>query len=641
MNRSLNPTIPHAPIPWERIEALLHRVRKPGRYVGGEYNTVHKPWDETPLHVCLAFPDLYDLGMSNFALTILYDILNRRSDTLAERTYLPAPDMIAELRAQGVPLYALESYRPVAAFDLLGISAAYEQLFTNTLELLDLAGLPVRAAERDRRHPLVIGGGHGTFNPEPMTDFFDAFVIGDGEEILVEVVERLLVQRELPREEQLRTLLDIEGLYIPRFYRPVYTVDGSLERIEPTVPEAPRRVRKRVVSALPPTPVRQLVPNVEIVHERGVVEIQRGCTHGCRFCQAGVITRPVRQRPAEEIVEDVEAIAVATGYEEFALLSLSTADHTEIVPLMETLKVHFSGRHVGFSLPSLRIDAFSVNLADSLSESRRSGFTFAPEAATEALRARINKDVTTETLMEIAAEVFERGWRTLKLYFMIGLPGETLEDVVAIADMAHDMRRLARRVGGRKAEVHVSASTFIPKPHTVFQWEPMARENVIEERLGYLRKNVRGRGLRLGWNRYPISRIEGLLTRGDRRLNAVVEQAWRTGARFDAWDEWWHPEAWDEAIEEVGTALFGSGEALLDFFLYRPREENEVFPWHHLHSGVEKRFLLQDYRRSQRGEFLNDCREKCHGCGILANFPEICGDEWQCPVPGDREERQT
>jgi radical SAM family uncharacterized protein len=571
--------------------------------------------------------------MSNFALTILYDILNRRSDTLAERSYLPAPDMIAEMRAHGIPLYTLESYRPVAAFDLLGVSTAYEQLFTNTLELLDLAGLPVRAQERDERHPLVVGGGHGTFNPEPVTDFFDAFVIGDGEEVIVDLVEALREVRDLPREAQLRALLDIQGLYVPRFYRPVYAVDGTLTRMETTVPEAPQQVRKRVVGRLPPTPVRQLVPNVEIVHERGVVEIQRGCTHGCRFCQAGVITRPVRQRPSEEIVEDVEAIAEATGYEEFALLSLSTADHTEIAPLMENLKVRFSGRHVGFSLPSLRIDAFSVDLADSLSESRRSGFTFAPEAATEGLRARINKDVTTETLMEIAEEVFERGWRTLKLYFMVGLPGETMDDVVAIADLSHDIRRMAFRIGGRKTEIHVSASTFIPKPHTVFQWEPMARAEVIEERLGYLRRKIRGRGIRLGWNEFPLSRLEGLLTRGDRRLNAVVEGAWRRGAHFDAWNEWWNPDAWEEAIEEVGEGHFGSSEALLDFFLYRQREEDEVFPWDHLHSGVEKRFLLRDYRRSQRGEFLNDCRDKCHACGILANFPELCGDEWQCPVP--------
>ncbi|MGC9358275.1 MAG: TIGR03960 family B12-binding radical SAM protein, partial [Anaerolineae bacterium] len=564
-------------------------------------------------------------------LAILYDLLNRQPDVLAERTYLPAPDMIAQLRAAEIPLYALESYRPVASFDLLGVSTAYEQLFTNILELLDLAGLPLRSLERDERHPLVIGGGHGTFNPEPVSDFFDAFVIGEGEEIMLEVVKVLRQTGDLPREDQLRVLASVEGLYVPRFYKVTYTETNQIATVVPTVSDAPPVVRKRIVPRLPPTPIKQLVPSIQIVHDRGVVEIQRGCTRGCRFCQAGYITRPVRQRPAAEIIESVEAMTNATGYEEIAFLSLSSADHPDIAPLLQTLQERFEDRHLGFSLPSLRIDAFSVELADGLRGSRKSGFTFAPEAATEDLRRRINKEITNEDLLQIAEEVFERGWRTIKLYFMIGLPGETDEDIVAIADLAHEVRRIGRRLGGRKTEVHVSASTFVPKPHTVFQWEPLASEVVIERRLDYLHRHLRGRGMRLSWNKYPGTRLETLLARGDRRLNAVIERAWQLGARFDAWDEWWDLDAWEQAIQELSTEHFVSMQAFLDFYLYRERDEDEVFPWDHLHSGVEKTFLRRDYRRSERGTFLNDCQGQCHGCGILANYPDLCTDAWRCP----------
>jgi radical SAM family uncharacterized protein len=612
------------PIPWERIESLLHRVRRPGRYVGGEYNAVHKPWDTTGVHVCLAFPDVYDLGMSNFALAILYDVLNRQPDVLAERTYLPAPDMIAELRAADLPLYSLEGYRPVASFDLLGISTAYEQLYTNALELLDLAGLPIRADRRDEGHPLVIGGGHGTFNPEPIADFFDAFVIGEAEEVIVEIVEALRAHGDPSRGALLRTLAKLDGVYVPRFYTVHYAPSGQVAGVEPTVPEAPPVVKKRIAAEMPPTPIAQLVPNIEIVHDRGVVEIQRGCTRGCRFCQAGTITRPVRERSAADIAADVERIVDATGYEEVAFLSLSSADHSEIAPLLDHLQERFADRQLGFSLPSLRIDAFSVDLADGLRGSRKSGFTFAPEAGTDRLRRRINKEVTNEELLEVATEVFKRGWRTLKLYFMIGLPGETDEDVAAIADLSRQVRAIARRVGGRKTEVHVSVSTFVPKPQTVFQWEPLVDEETLLKRQSYLQRNIRGRGLRLSWNDYIETQLEALLTRGDRRLNAVIETAWRNGARFDAWDEWWRMEAWQTAFKEHQVDP--------QFYLYRRRDRDETLPWDHLHSGVEKAFLKQDFERSQEGEFLSDCRGQCHGCGILANYPRQCTDEWQCPV---------
>ena len=612
------------PIPWERLERLLHHVRKPGRYVGGEYNAVRKDWERTPTRVCLAFPDVYDLGMSNFALALLYDALNHQPDVLAERAYLPAPDMIAALREAGLPLYSLESYRPVAAFDLLAISAAYEQLYTNALELLDLAGLPLYSAERTEQHPLVISGGHGTFNPEPIADFFDALVIGEGEAVITEITALLPQLRDLPRAEQLHALLGIAGVYVPRFYRPVYTSTDLLQATEPTVPEAPRRVLKRIMAELPPTPIRQLVPNVEIVHDRAVVEIQRGCSHGCRFCQAGTITRPIRERPFAQIVAEIGAISQATGYEEAALLSLSTADYSEIAPLLRELQSRYAAQHLSFSLPSLRIDAFSVELAEAMAQGRRSGFTFAPEAATDALRRRINKDVTTDALLQIAADVFERGWRTVKLYFMLGLPGETDADIAAIADLAHDVLRIGRTRGGRKVEIHVSVSTFVPKPHTVFQWEPLADEETVQRRQQLLSREIRGRTLRLSWNDYRESLLEALLARGDRRLAPVIARAWELGARFDAWDEWRNFGAWEQAFAEAQLDL--------SYYLYRRRAEDEVFPWDHLNSGVEKRYLLRDYHISQREEFSADCRLECHGCGIQGYFGAEAQEGWQCPT---------
>ncbi|MBC8449105.1 MAG: TIGR03960 family B12-binding radical SAM protein, partial [Chloroflexi bacterium] len=392
-----------------RLEHILPTVQKPGRYTGGEYNSVVKDWEKTPTRVCLAFPDIYDLGMSNLGLAILYDVLNALPDVLAERAYLPWVDMIAALRQARIPLYSLGSKHPLPDFDIIGFSLPYEQLYTNLLEMLDLAGLPLRAAERGRQYPLIIAGGHATFNPEPVADFIDAFVIGDGEEAIVEVVRAYQERRGDSREAQLRELARIPGVYVPRFYDVHYNADGAVTAIEPNTPEAYLPVLKRVVSILPPPPARLIVPSVDVAHNRATVEIQRGCTRGCRFCHAGMVTRPVRERPVEEVLEAIEAILSQTGFEEIGLLSLSSSDYSDIGRLVQTIVARFGETHLSISLPALRADSFSVTLTEAIAQGRRTGFTFAPEAATERLRAIINKPITTDQVLDVAREVFERG----------------------------------------------------------------------------------------------------------------------------------------------------------------------------------------------------------------------------------------
>lgn len=616
------------PIPWERLAPLLPRVQKPGRYVGGEYNLIRKPWDAVELHVALVFPDLYDLGMSNFAFQIFYDLLNAQPWLAAERAYLPAPDMQAALRKAGLPLYSLESFRPLAAFDLLAISTAYEQLFTGVLSVLDLAGLPRRAAQRTAAHPIILGGGHGAFNPEPISAFVDAFIIGEAEEALLEVAQTLRALKPAPREDKLRALARIPGVYVPALYRITYR-GLAVETLEPLVPEAPLPVARRVVGTLPSTPIRQLVPNVEIAHERAVIEIQRGCTRGCRFCQAGMVTRPVRERPMAQIVDEAEQIIAATGYEELALLSLSSADHSQIQETLTALRERFSGRHLSLSLPSLRIDAFSVALADALSSGRKTGFTFAPEAGSERLRQRINKDIRTEDLLQVAEEVYARGWRTIKLYFMLGLPGETDEDVEAMAELALAVWERGRKVHGRSAEVHLTVGTFVPKPWTPFQWEPLASAEVVARRQTLLRERIRPRAIHLSWNDYRETRLEALLSRGDRRLNDVVERAWELGAQFDAWDEWRNFAAWDQALAE--------SQLDVDAWLYAPRAVEAPLPWDHLTTAVDKRFLLREKRLSEAGQFSRDCRAGCLACGILTHVGAAWSLEWQCPPPAHKE----
>lgn len=614
-----------------KLDRILANVQKPARYIGGEFNSEIKDWADPRLRtkVALVFPDVYDLGMSNMGLAILYDILNRqRDDTLAERVFAPWPDMEAAMRQAGLPLYSLETKRELTDFDLIGITLPYEQLYSNVLSVLDLAGMPLLSLERDARYPLVCAGGNATFNPEPMADFIDFFVLGEGEDVILEII---LVMREVEgadRETQLRRLAQIPGVYVPRFYSPSYYEDGTLAHIEPLVDEAEPFIVKRIAPLLPPPVTRFIVPFVDVVFNRASIEIQRGCTRGCRFCQAGMIFRPVRERSLAELLETVDAIVRETGHEELGLLSLSSSDYTQIGPLVQAVAEKYGEQALSVSLPSLRIETVSVDLLDMLTGGRKTGFTFAPEAATDRMRNVINKYIATEDLLRVADEVYQRGWRLIKLYFMIGQPTETDEDVLAIAQLGKRVLEIGRKYHGKKAQVRLGVSTFVPKPHTPFQWAPLAELDDIRRKQALMRRELQGaRGVIFNWNDPQESLLEAFLSRGDRRLGAVIKTAWEMGAKFDAWGDQFRPEAWLEAF-----AAHGLDPA---WYAHRPRLADEVFPWDHIDAGVQKRWLLLDWYSAQKGETKVDCREHCYHCGILTAFKGLRANTpppaWECP----------
>ncbi len=608
-----------------RLERILLKVERPGRYVGGELNMVIKDWGKIQTKVALVFPDIYDIGVSNVGLKILYDQINQREDALAERAYSPWIDMERFMRGAEIPLYSLESKRSLASFDLIGITLPYETLYTNALNILDLAGIPVRSEERTDEHPIVIAGGHAATNPEPMHAFIDAFVIGEGEEVIHEIIHVLQVHSG--REAKLRGLSKIPGVYVPKYYQVHYLEDGTLSHVEPLIEGIANPVVKRIVARLPPPPIQFIVPNIEVVHNRVSVEIMRGCTRGCRFCQAGMITRPVRERTVDEIVDAAESAINATGFEELALLSLSSSDFQYVVELVNKVSERFKGRKLTISLPSLRIESVSVDLMDKLREHYSGGFTLAPEAATERMRRIINKFIPDEEILSTTREIYRRGWKTIKLYFMIGHPSETLADVQAIADLCKRVIQEGRAVAGWKIKLHAGVSTFVPKPQTPFQWVSMdTRANILAKQ-NLLKDELRDNNIKLSWTDPDDSLLEGWLTRGDRRLAEVIYTAWKNGARFDAWNEHEKFGAWERAFAQHG----------LDpaFYTHRQRRTDEVFPWEHITAAVRKNFLFQDFRQSLEGMIRVDCRLDCFACGILPTFAnmrrENPGDVWKCP----------
>lgn len=649
----------------EQIEAKLDRillkVQKPGRYVGGELNITVKDWDAAKTKVALVFPDIYDIGVSNMGLKILYDQVNQRDDALAERAYAPWVDMEAQMRENGIPLYTLESKRPLACFDIIGFSLPYETLYTNALNILDLAGIPVRSAERDDSHPIIIAGGHSTLNPEPMHAFIDAFVIGEGEEVIHDIIDIVLPFSRSPvlslnrspvdplngktnqrgnektgkrkhgntkkRENVLNALAHIPGVYVPKFYEPHYLEDGTLSHIESTLDDIANPVVKRIVAKLPPPPTKFIVPNIGVVHNRALVEIMRGCTRGCRFCQAGMITRPVRERSVDEIVAAAVRAVEDTGFEELALMSLSSSDFSHIVELTNAISERFKGQKLTISLPSLRIESVSIDLMDKLREHYSGGFTLAPEAATERMRRIINKPISDDDIIATTREIYRRGWKNIKLYFMIGHPSERMEDVQAIANLAKRVIAEGRKVAGMKVKLHVGFNTFVPKPQTPFQWVSLdTRENILEKQ-EMLRKMLPDRNIKLSWNDPEDSTLEAWLTRGDRKIADVIYSAWKNGAKFDAWGGHMKFDVWMAAFKEHGLEH--------TFYTHRRRRTDEVFPWDHISAALRKKFLFQDFRMSLEGEIRVDCRLDCFACGILPIFSDLRrenpGEVWKCP----------
>ena len=613
------------------LDDILYQVSNPERYIGNEWNQIVKDWEKTDVKVALAFPDVYEIGMSHLGIKIIYHLLNNDNDILCERAFAPWFDLEEIMREKDLPLYTLESGREIQDFDILGFTLQYEMSYTNILNMIDLAGMPVYSKDRDESYPLIIGGGSTVFNPEPIAPFFDLFYIGEAEEGIASLVKhyKRLQKDNKNRKEILIELNKMPGVYVPSLYEAEYDNKQFVD-INPAEEGVKSEVKRQIVSDLDNSfyPTDFIVPYMDIVHDRAVLEISRGCTRGCRFCAAGMTYRPVRERSKETLLDLAGEILASTGYGEISLTSLSTMDYSQVDDLVKTMADRYSDLNISISLSSLRVDEFSVKLAREVQRVRKTGLTFAPEAGTQRLRNIINKGVEEENLYDAVRAAFESGWHRIKLYFMIGLPTEEREDLDGIIEMAHKVRKIGREIRKntdkrmKRIDIQVSVSTYVPKPYTPFQWVRMINKEEIEEKIFYLRDNIRGRGLKFSWNEPDLSLIEGVVARGDRRIANVIYDAWQKGSQFDSWNQKFSSEKWFQALEE--------NDLELDDYLSSSEPDNKL-PWSHINLGVGKEFLKKECERAFSGELTEDCRTgRCTDCDVCFDFDaqmEIIGDD--------------
>lgn len=604
----------------DKLDDILYRVEKPGRYIGEEVNMVEKNPQDVDLRFGFAFPDIYEVGMSYLGLHIIYGLMNERKDLYCERIFTPWVDMEKEMRENNIPLFTLETKTPIKELDIIGITLQYELSYSNILNLINLGNIPLRSSERNEDDPIIFAGGPCAYNPEPLAGIIDFFIMGEGEDVLNEVMDQLKIKKDnnLSKAEFLENIVKIEGIYIPSYYEIIYNEDNTIKEMLPLKPEYPTKVRKRVMRDMDSSyyPEKFIVPYIEVVHGRVMTEIFRGCTRGCRFCQAGMIYRPVREKSKERIIESSLKLLENTGYEELSLTSLSTLDHTQIKDIVIKLMELNADKKIGLSLPSLRLDSFSMEILQEIQKIRKTGLTFAPEAGTQRMRDVINKGVTEDNLFDTLKEVFNLGWTKVKLYFMIGLPYEEDEDIEGIAKLGQQAlgiyRNTPKENRGRGGSVTISASCFVPKPFTPFQWFPQNNVEEFSRKAYFLKDTINSKHIKYQYHDAKTSYLEGVFARGDRRLSEVLIKAYEYGCKYDGWGEHFKFESWMKAFEDLAIEP--------EFYNIRERDYDEIFPWDFIDVGVTKEFLKRENEKAKRGEITGNCMDTCGGCGVNTGF---------------------